>query len=72
MQRPRWGILTNLNFIQLSSESEFALPNRTVRAKLTWSGMLGFEYRLKPWLGLDYDVTHYGPIFSANLHWVRR
>lgn len=59
-------------------------------AHLTWSAEAGFEFTAKPWLGLafgykalgidvrhedlvvkQYDVTHYGPIFGADLHWGR-
>ena len=60
-------------------------------ADLTWSGVVGLEYRFKPWGGLEfgykglgidvksgsqdrleYDVTHYGPIFGLRFHWGRQ
>src|SRR5688572_22551054 len=30
-QKGRWGVLTDLNFVRLSSDAELVLPNRTVK-----------------------------------------
>lgn len=145
-RKGRWGVLTDLNFIRLSSESQFTLPNRTIEgdfdldnvmfeagasyllsqearfaligglrtytlspklafstagaqvapidasrtsanvfggftyrprisekwsflsradiggggAEINWSGMLGFEYRVKPWGGLVFGYKALG------------
>ena len=66
-------------------------------ANFTWSGTVGVEYRFRPWGGLmfgyhalgidtgdvqtttggasvetEYDVTHYGPVFSLTVHWTQQ